>query len=189
MSLVVWERLKRDTLLKASIFTAHKDRVRVPADGREFDLFVLESPDWVNVIALTETERLVLVRQYRHGTGRLTVEIPGGMVDPGETPLEAARRELREETGYEAEGFEQLGLVEPNPAFQTNRTYTFLARGARRVGVQQLDAQEEVEVFERPLCEVPKMLTDGTITHALVFCAFCHLALHGGLDGLTRPAQ
>ncbi len=176
MTIAPWERIARATLLDAKIFTAYRDRMRAPSDGREFDFFVLHAPDWVNVIALTEADKVVLVRQYRHGTGRITTEIPGGMVDPGESPLDAARRELAEETGYAAEKWEEIGSVDPNPAFQTNRTYTFLARGARPAGPQRPDDNEELEVLERGLDEIRGMLRDGTMNHALVLCAFAHLA-------------
>ncbi len=181
MGITRWQRRKRQTLLQAKIFAAHRDRLCDPRDGREFDFFVMEAPDWVNVIALTAREQVVLVRQYRHGTESVTVEIPGGMVDEGEQPLAAAQRELREETGYAATAWELLGTVEPNPAFQTNRTYTYLAREARCVGPQQPDENEQLEVAEQPLAAVPGMLADGSITHALVFAAFTHLALAGGL--------
>ena len=181
MSIRPWKRIERTTILQAKIFTAHKDRVYSPDHDQEFDFFVMEAPDWINVIALTDDEQVVLIRQYRHGTEEVTVEIPGGMVDPGESPLEAAKRELAEETGYRAESWQEIGTVDPNPAFQTNRTWTFLARGARPATEQSFDESEQIEVFEKPLSEVARLLADGTITHALVFGAFVHLALKGDL--------
>lgn len=176
-----WKRLDEQRVLDASIFSISKVRARSGRSGREHDFDVLEAPDWVNVVALTDAGRAVLIRQYRHGTREVTVEIPGGQVDPGETPLEAARRELAEETGYRSDHWEQIGEVDPNPAFQTNTTYTFLARGARPTGGQDLDDNEEIEVEELPLDQVPALFASGRIRHALVTCAFFHLALRGGL--------
>jgi 8-oxo-dGTP pyrophosphatase MutT (NUDIX family) len=108
-------------------------------------------------------------------------------VDDGETPLDAARRELTEETGYQADAWEMIGRVEPNPAFQTNGTYTFLARNARRTHAQRFDDTELIEVEERRLEEIPHLVGDGTITHALVVCAFFHLA-NRGLLAVRAPS-
>jgi 8-oxo-dGTP pyrophosphatase MutT (NUDIX family) len=178
----IWEDLGSKVEYQASIFTVKKTRARSKNSGREHDFAIVETRDWVNVIAVTGEDNVVLIRQYRHGTREVTVEIPGGMVDPGEPPLKAARRELAEETGYTAGQWEQIGVVEPNPAFQTNRTYTFIARQARRTREPQPDLNEEIEVEERPLEEIPGLLRDGTIKHALVVCAFFYLALSGELE-------
>jgi len=180
MSSMDWELLDERRVLEASIFAISKVRARSERSGREHAFDILAAPDWVNVIALTDAGRAVLIRQYRHGTREVTIEIPGGQVDPGETPLEAARRELDEETGYRSAHWEQIGAVDPNPAFQTNTTYTFLARDARPAGVQHLDDNEEIEVEELPLDDVPALFAAGQIRHALVMCAFFHLALRGG---------
>lgn len=174
-----WNRLDERRVLEASIFSVSKVRARSALSGREHAFDILEAPDWVNVVAVTGAGRVVLIRQYRHGTREVTTEIPGGQVDPGETPLEAARRELAEETGYQADHWEQIGEVDPNPAFQTNTTYTFLAQGARPAGGQHLDDNEEIEVEEHPLDRIPDLFAAGRIRHALVMCAFFHLAQRG----------
>ncbi len=176
-----WEKLGSSVRYRAKIFTVLEERSRSQQSGREHDFDILQTPDWVNVIAATGSDDVVLIRQYRHGTREVTLEIPGGMLEPGETPLAAARRELAEETGYTAEHWEQVGVVEPNPAFQTNRTYTFMARGARPTREPRPDPNEEIEVEERPLAEIPALMRDGGIKHALVICAFFHLALRGEL--------
>lgn len=181
MRTLFWTPCHRKTLYEGRIFSLHMDRSRAPGGDREATFDVLTAPDWVNVVALTAEERVVLIHQFRHGTRQVTVEIPGGTVDPGEGPLETGIRELREETGYEAEDWRQIGVVDPNPAFLGNRTYTFLASGARRVREQDLGVNEDIEVVERPLAGVPGLVADGTITHALVVAAFFHLANQRGL--------
>ena len=177
-----WKKLDSSVTYRTNIFTVLKERARSEQSGREHDFDIMHTCDWVNVIAVTEAGGVVLIRQYRHGTREVTVEIPGGMVEADEPPLQAARRELAEETGYTAESWEQIGMVEPNPAFQTNRTYTFIARGARRTEEPRPDPNEEIEVEEHALAEIPGLMRDGTIKHALVVCAFWHLALLGGLS-------
>jgi len=176
MPLQIWSEVSHGTIFAGRIFSLSQARRRSPENGREFSFDILDCPDWVNVVALTEAGNVVLIRQYRAGTGIITTEIPGGTVDEGETPLEAARRELSEETGYESDAWELIGRVEPNPAFQTNTTYTFLAGRARRTQAQRLDDTELIEVEEHRLDDVPGLIGNGTITHALVVCAFFHLA-------------
>jgi ADP-ribose pyrophosphatase len=173
-----WEKTATRLLADFRIFRLREDRRVSPRTGAEHPFLVLEGPDWVNVIALTDEERVVLIRQFRFGREAVTLEIPGGMIDPGEGPLEAAARELREETGYEAARWTALGSIEPNPAIQGNRCFTFLAEGARLVGPAQLDEKEDIAVETRPLGEVARLLADGTIAHALVAVAFQKLDLH-----------
>jgi len=181
MKIKDWQILSECLEHQAGIFSIRKVRARSPLSGREHDFDVLESVDWVNVIALTPDDDIVLIRQYRHGTREITCEIPGGAIDPGESPLEAARRELEEETGYRADNWEEIGRVEPNPAFQTNTTYTYLAQNAKPSAEPHPDENEEIAVEEQPLGEIPRLVASGEIKHALVLCAFFHLAQRGGL--------
>jgi len=133
---------------------------------------VLDSTDWINVFPVTPEGNIVMVRQFRHGTASFVWEIPGGMMDPEDpTPEEAARRELLEETGYEAEGLQFLGVVHPNPAIQNNLCHTFLARNVRPRQSQKLDGSEDIEVQEFPWAEIPRMIDQGEITHSLVISA------------------
>jgi len=156
-----------------SIFSVRIDRTVSPDSGYEKDYSVLETNDWVNVIPVTPEGRIVLIRQFRHGTRAYTIEIPGGGVDPQDRDAaEAAHRELREETGYEPASIVPIGVVEPNPAFQTNRCHTYLAQDAVPVSPQNLDPGEEIEVFEASEEEVLDMLRSGEIAHALVVAAF-----------------
>ena len=136
------------------------------------DFYVVSAPDWINVIPLTRDDRVVLIRQYRFGIEGFTLEIPGGMCDEDELPADAALRELREETGYQPGELVPLGWVHPNPAIQTNRCHSFLARGARRVGPPEPDPDESFDVVEVALDDIPGLIAGGKITHALVVTAF-----------------
>jgi len=154
------------------IFNLRTDRVRSPRTDRIHDFYVLESKDWVNVIPLTPANEVVLVRQYRHGTRALTLEIPGGLVESADSPEQSARRELREETGYEARATISLGAVHPNPAFLNNQCHTYLALDVVLAGDQEQDEKEDIEVVLRPLHDLPRSIREGEITHSLVIAAF-----------------
>lgn len=137
------------------------------------DFYVLEAVDWVNVIPVTAENEVVLIELYRHGINTPSLEIPGGMIDPEDSsPLAAAERELREETGYVSDPLLPLGVVHPNPAIQNNRCYTYLAPNAHPAGEPDPDEGEEITVFKYPLTEVPNLLREGKITHSLVIAAF-----------------
>jgi ADP-ribose pyrophosphatase len=157
------------------LFQARHDLLENPRTGAQLERLVLECPDWVNVVALTPERELVVVAQYRFGVESVTLEIPGGMVDPGEAPEHAARRELEEETGYRAERWTYLGNVQPNPAVQNNLLHTWLAEDARLSAGQALDPGEDIAVGTLPLDEVVRAVRDGRIAHSLVLCALMHV--------------
>lgn len=129
--------------------------------------YLLDFPDWAQVVALTGDDRVVLVRQYRHGIGGVTLELPGGIVDPGETPLEAAARELAEETGYVADSFRLVCSLSPNSSSHTNRCHTVLALGARLEHATAHEAGEEIVVETRPLAELWAGVPDGALPQAM----------------------
>jgi 8-oxo-dGTP pyrophosphatase MutT (NUDIX family) len=132
----------------------------------------------VNVIPLTDDGQVVLIRQWRQGSGDWTLEIPGGIIDSGETPLEAGARELGEETGYQAGQMISLGWVNPNPALFTNRCHTFLARGCRLAGPARLEPSERIETLIRPVGDLPGLVSSGQIRHSLVLSALTFFWLH-----------
>ena len=183
-----WPMLESEELGDYRVFRIRQDTRRSPRTGEVHDFYVLEMPEWINIIALTPDEKVLVIRQYRHGTEQMSLEIPGGMADPGDGSLvDAARRELVEETGYEAEEVIAIGRVAANPAIQNNHCHTFLAMGVRKVAEPRLDAAEDIAVEEVALDEVPDLIASGQIDHALVVAGFYWLELYrrrnGGVGG------
>jgi 8-oxo-dGTP pyrophosphatase MutT (NUDIX family) len=173
----VWPILASRTLGDFKVFSVRGERTRSPRSGKPHDFYVLTCPDWANVVALTDANEVVLVRQFRAGTRSITLEIPGGSVERGESSSTAIRRELREETGYAARSWKRIGVVHPNPAIQGNRCSTYLARGCRRVGDLMPDEGEDLAVELVPLRRIPDLIRRGRITHSLVIAAFHFLSL------------
>lgn len=178
-----WPVLAREPGPDLIICRARFDTLENPRTGAALRRTVLETPDWVNVVAYTEDRRLVVVRQFRFGPARVTTEIPGGVIDPGESPEDAARRELREETGYEAPRWRSLGVVEPNPAFHDNLCFHWLAEGAVRVGDLSPDPGEDIAVATLDAAEVREEVRSGRMRHSLVISALCRV-----MDPFAEPA-
>jgi 8-oxo-dGTP pyrophosphatase MutT (NUDIX family) len=166
-------------LEKCRVFDLDRVSFLEPGGTGVREFYVVSAPDWINIIPLTEEDRVVMIRQFRFGIEGFTLEIPGGMCDPGELPVAAAARELREETGYQSGDLIPLGWVHPNPAIQDNRCHSYLARGARKVGSPTPDPDEAFDVVEVALDEIPRLIAGGKITHALVVTAFHLLGVLG----------
>lgn len=176
-----WEKLASAHAPHMILFRPRYDRLKNPRTGEVFERLVLETPDWVNVVALTTEKKLVVVRQYRFGTGQVTIEIPGGVIDRGEQHAAAARRELREETGFTSSQWTYLGAVEPNPAFQTNLCHHWLAEDARLTDELELDSGEDITIDRLDLDLVRSLIARGEIRHSLVITALSRV-----LDLRTR---
>lgn len=170
-----WEKVSGETLADYRIFKLRRDVRRSPRTNAEHSFFVLEAPNWVNVIPLTPEGKVVMIHQFRHGRATVTLEIPGGMVDATDgDPAESVRRELLEETGYTADELIHIGTVEPNPAFLDNQCHTYLALGVQWQQPPNFDGTEDIAVEEVPLADVPRLIANGRISHALVIAAFYH---------------
>jgi len=175
MPLKPWKLIDTRIEKQFPIFDLRVDRALSPRTAREHDFFILESADWVNVIPLTPAKEVVLIRQYRHGLREITLEIPGGILEPGDSPAAAARRELNEETGYTGGTWSDLDYVYPNPAFLNNRCYTFLAENVVLKRGQEQDDKEDIEITLEPLKQIPRLIKEGAIRHSLIVAAFYRL--------------
>ncbi|MBK7755386.1 MAG: NUDIX hydrolase [Deltaproteobacteria bacterium] len=168
----------RRVIFEHAILRAVGSPVQTSEGAREY--IRLEISDWVNIVGITADARVILVRQHRHGIDAETLEIPGGCVDPGEAPADAAARELLEETGYGDGAWRSLGWVWSNPAIQNNRTHLFLASGLRLLGPPQLGPGEaDLRVELRPVGEVPELLRSGEVNHSLAVVALQRWLLGG----------
>lgn len=170
-----WPKLSSESGPELLIARVRFDTMQSPRTGAALRRTILEAPDWVNVVALTPERRVILVRQFRFGTERVTTEIPGGLVDPGEEPLQSAQRELREETGYSAQRWSLLASVEPNPAFLNNRCHQYLAEGAQRSSETELDPGEDIQVTSASEQELLEWIASGEVNHSLVLSALARV--------------
>lgn len=173
-----WEKIRSEPHATTRVFDVARQIYRHPARTREQEFVVINAPDWVNVLALTPEHHLVLVRQFRFGINDFSVEIPGGVMEPGEDPVTAGLRELREESGYVGTKARLLGSVHPNPAIQSNRCHLVLVEDARATAELEWDPDEEMAVLTEPVDAVYARAQAGGITHALVLNALLLFAPH-----------
>lgn len=167
-----WKVQSEQELFRRRMFALKDLECLHPAKGVTHSFVTFSTPDWINVVAETEDGSFVMVRQHRLGTDEITIETPGGLVEPGEDPMETAKRELREETGYEPQEIVLLKALTVNPAIFSNRIFIYLARGCRRLHEQNLDSAEDIEVFTCAPHEIMRMIADGTINHSLIVMVF-----------------
>lgn len=163
-----WREVRRERVADCRIFSVERSLAVSPVDGVTREFHRIESPDWAQIVPVTADDEVVLVRQFRHGSRRVTLEIPGGLVDEGEEPAAAALRECLEETGYRATTATSLGVVNPNPALFGNRLHSFYATGVVLEGAVQNTGTEFTDVRLVPVARLPAMLQSGEIEHALV---------------------
>jgi 8-oxo-dGTP pyrophosphatase MutT (NUDIX family) len=168
MAIDRWHRKSSKALSENRIFSLRESTTESPETGAEHLFYYIETADWVNVVPMTTNNELVCIKQFRHGNETITLEIPGGMVDPGEEPIVSAARECLEETGYRCEQVEPLAVLAPNPALFDNQVHTFVARNVELTREIANSATEKTEVVLVPFADIPALLDSGEIDHALV---------------------
>lgn len=163
-----WREIRTEPVADCRIFRVERSVAVSPEDGAEHDYYRVLSNDWVHIVPVTAAEEIVMVRQFRHGSSTVVLEIPGGLVNPGEDPAAAAVRECLEETGYAVGPPRRMGDINPNPAIHAHRLHSFCARDARPVAEVLNSATEVTEVELLPLAELETALREGRIDHSLV---------------------
>lgn len=163
-----WKIGEEEELFSCRIMKVTGCKATNPRNGFERDYFRAHYPDWVNVLAITENDELLLIRQFRHGSRKVEHEIPGGCIDPGEEPVTAGMRELLEETGFSGDNPQLIGQTSPNPAIQGNICYTVLTTNARKIQEPEMEDGEDIAFELIPMKEVPEAVKDGRISNSMV---------------------
>ena len=164
---LTWKILSSEYIHKGPWATLRIDKCEMP-DGRIMpNYYVLEYPNWSNAVAFTEEGKILMVRQYRHAAQIVSLELPGGVIEAGEAPADAIKRELLEETGYQFDEVEQIAVIYANPATGNNHTYCFIAKNGKKTQLQDLDPHEEIIVEEYTIAEIKQLLAENKIAQAL----------------------
>jgi len=166
-----WKKLTSGEVFKTPVFSIIRERSKSVRTGAETDFYFFKCPDWVNIIAVTKDNKLVMIKQYRHGSGRVEMEIPGGCIETNEDPVLAGERELFEETGYRGSRGRIIGKVCPNPALQGNNCYTILVTDATKESEAAMEETETIETIPVPVEDVNDLIKEKKITHGLVLNA------------------
>lgn len=172
-----WEIEQDNKLCETPVFSLHQIKLIPDQKRTSTDFFILDVPEWINIIAITPENKILLVEQYRAGIDEPTLEIPGGVVDHGEEPLYAAKRELLEETGFESNNWSKLGIISANPAIQNNYIHLYMAVDCIHIQDQQLDGSEDILLHQLPINHFLELIKDGTVHHSIVLAAVAHLLL------------
>ena len=168
-----WKKFSTKILSDFKIFRLIENTSISPRNGKQFPFLVLDTNNWINIIPITKDGKVILIKQFRHGTDSITLEIPGGMVDNiDQSEKVAAERELLEETGYVSEEMIQLGVCSPNPAIFNNELHIFFARNVKKISEQKQDGSEDIEVIQVELDQISELIRSEKINHALVIAAF-----------------
>ena len=173
-----WKVIQDKKVCETPIFSLHQIDLLPDHKKEPAHFYVLNAPEWINIVALTSDNQIILVEQYRAGIHESSLEIPGGMVDEGEIPLEAAKRELLEETGYSTDNWKKIGKTSSNPAIFTNYTHLYLAEGCEKIQQPRLDGNEDIRVHVIPLNNFLDLVKNGTVHHAIVLAAVSQFLLH-----------
>jgi ADP-ribose pyrophosphatase len=166
-----WELIDSRVDRDYRVFRIEVNKALSPRTNRVGEYYTIDTRDWVNIIPVTAEGEVVMIKQYRHGSREVTLEIPGGLVDENSAEA-AALRELVEETGYEGDTVSFLGRTNPNPAIFNNLCHTYLVENAKKVSETNFDADEDIEVLLVPIADIPALIEKGLINHALVIIAF-----------------
>jgi len=163
-----WDLLESEYLIRRPWLTARRDRVKLPNGQINDEFYVLEYPDWVNVIAVTEEGEFIMIEQYRHGLGEVQMEICAGVVEKGEHHLDAAKRELMEESGFGGGKWRLLTVLSGNPSTTNNLTYCYVAEGVKKISDQHLDRTEDVAVRILSRNDVENLLRKDVMKQSLM---------------------
>lgn len=176
-----WTLLDSEYIIQRPWATLRVDKLQLPNGNVKEEYYVLEYPTWVNMVAITEDEEVLFVQQYRHGANEILIELPAGVVEEGEDPALAARRELLEETGYAFDSIEHICELYANPATSGNITHTYLLKGGKKVQEQELDHSEDIDVVRMSIAEAKQFLFENRLGQALhasaLFYSFQKLGL------------